>query len=199
MSLQSRLRPVQWEAGLDEAGRGCLAGPVVASAVILPPDYRNKSINDSKKLSAALREKLREEILRESLTWSIGIVSVEEIDRINILQASFKAMRQAVEGLSLTPEHLIIDGNRFTSHSIPNTCVVKGDGKFLSIAAASILAKTFRDDLMQLLHQDFPIYQWDRNKGYATELHREAILKHGICHWHRKSFTCLQPTLFNKG
>lgn len=184
------------EAGCDEVGRGCLAGPVVAAAVILPQNYSNPWINDSKKLSKSIREELIEEIKEKSLAWAIAEASVEEIDQINILNASFLAMKRAVLQLSLEPEHLLIDGNRWRSDlKLPHTCVIKGDGKFASIAAASILAKVYRDDLMEDLAQEFPHFAWERNAGYPTQAHREGIEKHGTTIWHRKSFQLLKAQL----
>ena len=177
------------EAGCDEAGRGCYAGPVVAAAVILPMDFHHPLLNDSKKLSEAQRNELRPIIIKEAIAYGIAEVSNEEIDSINILKASFKAMHLAIAQLKKKPELLLIDGNRFTAYpKIPHQCFVKGDGRFASIAAASILAKTYRDELMQKLHQEFPLYGWDRNKGYGTLLHRKAIEKNGTCTYHRKSF-----------
>lgn len=180
------------EAGCDEAGRGCLAGAVYAAAVILPQDFRNELLNDSKLLTEKQRYALREVIEREALAWSVGIVTPEEIDEINILNASFLAMHRAVEGLTLQPEHLLIDGNRFCAYpDIPHTTVVKGDGKYLSIAAASVLAKTYRDDYMSSLHREFPFYDWDHNKGYPTKKHRAAIHAHGTTPYHRMTFNLL--------
>lgn len=177
------------EAGCDEAGRGCYAGPVVAAAVILPMDFHHPLLNDSKKLSEAQRDELRPIIIKEAIAYGIAEVSNEEIDSINILKASFKAMHLAIAQLKKKPELLLIDGNRFTAYpKIPHQCFVKGDGRFASIAAASILAKTYRDELMQKLHTEFPLYGWDRNKGYGTLVHRKAIEKNGICTYHRKSF-----------
>lgn len=174
------------EAGCDEAGRGCLAGAVFASAVILPPDFRNELLNDSKQLSEKQRYRLRPVIEKEAVAWAIGIVTPEEIDKINILNASFLAMHRAVEQLAPEPEHLLIDGNRFKPYpGIKHTCVIKGDGKYLSIAAASVLAKTYRDDYMQELHKQFPQYRWDRNKGYPTKAHRTAIQETGASPYHR--------------
>lgn len=184
------------EAGCDEAGRGCLAGPVFASAVILPENYSNELLNDSKKLSEKKRYLLREVIEKEALAWAVGIVNHEEIDKINILNASFLAMHRAVEQLKIKPEHLLIDGNRFNPFpNIEHTCIVKGDGKYLSIAAASVLAKTYRDDYMLAQHEKFPIYDWNNNKGYPTKKHRAAIQKHGINEIHRKSFSLLSTQL----
>ena len=184
------------EAGCDEAGRGCLAGAVFAAAVILPPDFQNEELNDSKKLSEKRRYALRPVIEKEALAWAVGIVTPEEIDKINILKASFLAMHRAIDQLAIKPEHLLIDGNRFTPYpDIPHTTVVKGDGKLLSIAAASILAKTYRDDYMNSLAADYPEYHWLENKGYPTKAHREAIRIHGITPYHRKSFTLLPEQL----
>lgn len=181
------------EAGCDEAGRGCLAGPVVAAAVILPPKFKNSTLDDSKKLSEKKRYALREIIEKEALAWAVGIVSPEEIDKINILNASFLAMHRAIDQLKVNPEQLLIDGNRFNSyHNIPHHCIVKGDGKYLSIAAASILAKTYRDDMMFELHKKYPIYDWDSNKGYPTKKHRLAIREYGNTPHHRKTFG-MQP------
>ncbi len=187
------------EAGCDEAGRGCLAGAVFAAAVILPEDFRNEELNDSKRLSERKRYELRPVIEREAIAWAVGIVSPEEIDRINILRASFLAMHRAIERLGVRPGHLLIDGNRFTPYpDIPHTTVVKGDGKYLSIAAASVLAKTYRDDYMNELAEEYPAYHWLDNKGYPTKAHREAIRTYGITPYHRKTFTLLpeQLTLF---
>lgn len=180
------------EAGCDEAGRGCLAGAVYAAAVILPADYRNELLNDSKKLTERQRYRLREVIERDALAWAVGVVSPEEIDKINILNASFLAMHRAVDQLSIRPQHLLIDGNRFNPYrGIPHTTVVKGDGKYLSIAAASILAKTYRDDYMNCLHDEYPLYDWKGNKGYPTRKHREAIRLYGTTPYHRMSFNLL--------
>lgn len=192
MTLKPYLEANRIEAGCDEVGRGCLAGPVVAAAVILPQDYSNRWINDSKKLGKRQREDLIEEIKGKSLAWKIAEASVEEIDRINILNASFLAMTRAVQGLSILPQHLLIDGNRFKSKlTLPYTCVIKGDGKFASIAAASILAKVHRDQFMEKLAEEFPHYGWERNAGYPTKAHRTGIEEHGDCIWHRKSFRLL--------
>lgn len=187
------------EAGCDEAGRGCLAGPVFAAAVILPKDFKNDLLNDSKKLSEKKRYLLREIIEAEAKAWAVGIVNSEEIDKINILNASFLAMHRAVEQLTISPEHLLIDGNRFNAFAgIPHTCIVKGDGKYLSIAAASILAKTYRDDYMLSQHSKYPIYDWNNNKGYPTKKHRLAIREFGITPIHRKSFGLLPDQLILK-
>ncbi len=177
------------EAGCDEAGRGCLAGPVFAAAVILPPGFENGLLNDSKQLTARQRAELREIIEGTALAWSVASVSPSEIDSLNILNASFLAMHRAVEGLKVMPEALLIDGNRFKPcGSIPHHCIVKGDGIYLSIAAASVLAKTWRDEHMMKLHEEFPAYGWNRNKGYGTDHHYNAIRANGICRHHRKSF-----------
>lgn len=177
------------EAGLDEVGRGCLAGPVVAAAVILPPDYQHPFLTDSKQLSRARRDKLRPVIERDALAWAVAEVSPADIDRINILQASFLAMHRAVDALASAPEHLLVDGNRFAPYPmIPHTCIIKGDSLFLSIAAASVLAKCYRDDLMETLGQEFSAYGWAQNAGYPTAAHRRAILEHGPTAWHRMSF-----------
>ena len=180
------------EAGCDEAGRGCLAGAVYAAAVILPQDFHNELLNDSKQLTERQRYALREVIEREAIAWTVGTVSPQEIDKINILNASILAMHRAVDGLKVRPEALIIDGNRFKPyHNLPHTTVVKGDGKYLSIAAASILAKTYRDDYMNKLHEEYPHYDWKGNKGYPTKKHREGIRLHGTTPYHRMSFNLL--------
>ena len=184
------------EAGCDEAGRGCLAGAVFAAAVILPPDFSNEQLNDSKQLSEKRRYALRPLIEREALDWAVGIVTPEEIDRINILNASFLAMHRAVDQLKIRPQHLLIDGNRFNPYAgIPHTTVVKGDGKYLSIAAASVLAKTYRDDYMNELAAQYPGYHWLENKGYPTKAHREAIRQLGVTPYHRRSFALLPKQL----
>ena len=180
------------EAGCDEAGRGCLAGSVYAAAVILPPDYQNELLNDSKKLTAKKRYALREEIERDAIAWAVGIVTPEEIDKINILNASFLAMHRALDQLKVHPEAVIVDGNRFKPYQdLPSTTIVKGDGKYLSIAAASILAKTYRDDYMLSLAEEYPQYDWQSNMGYPTKKHRQAIREHGITPYHRKSYKLL--------
>jgi ribonuclease HII len=177
------------EAGCDEAGRGCLAGPVVAAAVILPKNYKHPVLNDSKKLTARQRALLKDDIINSALAWNIGIVDNMEIDGINILRASIKAMHLAIDGLKLKPQFLMIDGNSFYPYkNIDHKTIVKGDCLYFPIAAASVLAKTFRDELMNKLHEEYPEYGWNRNKGYATVLHRNAILKYGITPYHRKSF-----------
>ena len=180
------------EAGCDEAGRGCLAGPVFAAAVILPPSFSNDMLNDSKKLSERQRYELRPIIEREAIAWAVGIVDNHEIDRINILRASIEAMHRAISQLKVRPEALLIDGNRFYPfEDIPHTTIVKGDGKIMSIAAASVLAKTYRDDFMTQIDQEFPQYNWRVNKGYPTKDHRAAIAQHGPTKYHRMSFHLL--------
>ncbi|PJI28150.1 ribonuclease HII [Prevotella intermedia] len=182
------------EAGCDEAGRGCLAGSVFAAAVILPPDYENELLNDSKQLSEKKRYLLRSMIEKDALAWAVGVVTAEEIDKINILNASILAMHRALDALSVRPEAIIVDGNRFKPyHDVSHTTIVKGDGKYLSIAAASILAKTYRDDYMKAIAEEFPQYDWQSNKGYPTKKHRAAIKEYGISPYHRKSFTLLSP------
>lgn len=190
MSLRSHYSDTELlECGCDEVGRGCIAGPVFAAAVILPYNYENEEINDSKQLSAAKRNQLRTMIERDALAWAVGQVSEKEIDKINILQASFLAMTRAVEQLSLKPQLLLIDGNRFVNRTdIPYKTVVKGDATYLSIAAASILAKCYRDELMERLHEEYPQYGWKDNKGYPTPYHQEAVLKYGNSPYHRRSF-----------
>lgn len=184
------------EAGCDEAGRGCLAGPVFAAAVILPEGYCNELLNDSKKLTEHRRDQLRAIIERDALAWAVGVVTAEEIDHINILNASFLAMHRAVDALTVRPGHLLIDGNRFKPyHDTPHTCIVKGDGKMMSIAAASILAKTHRDEFMARIHEEFPQYAWNINKGYPTKAHRAAISQYGPSPYHRKSFRLLDTQL----
>lgn len=187
------------EAGCDEAGRGCLAGAVYAAAVILPPDYHNDLLNDSKQLSERRRYQLREQVERDALSWAVGIVGPEEIDEINILNASILAMHRALDQLTLRPEAIIVDGNHFKPYKnaqdgdkpLPHTCIVKGDGKYLAIAAASILAKTYRDDYMNQLAEQYPQYDWRSNKGYPTKKHRAAIKEFGITPYHRKSYNLL--------
>lgn len=184
------------EAGCDEAGRGCLAGPVYAAAVILPKNFSHPLLNDSKKLNDKQRKLLRPIIEEKAIAWAVGIVSVEEIDKINILNASFLAMHRALDQLKTRPECLLIDGNRFKKYQqIPHHCIIQGDGIYRSIAAASILAKTYRDDHMDELHEDFPQYGWDKNRAYATKAHREAIHLHGPSIHHRMSFTLLPDQL----
>ena len=187
--LQLFLQEGRLEAGCDEAGRGCLAGPVFAAAVILPADFEDELLDDSKKLTEKQRYALRPVIESHALAFAVGIVDNHEIDQINILNASFLAMHRAIDQLTLIPEHLLIDGNRFKVYPrIPHTCIVKGDGKFLSIAAASILAKTYRDDYMNTIHEEFPRYSWLKNKGYPTLHHRSVIRESGITNYHRKTF-----------
>lgn len=180
------------EAGCDEAGRGCLAGSVYAAVVILPPDYHNERLNDSKKLTARQRYALRQDIERDAVAWAVGVVTPQEIDQINILNASILAMHRALDQLQVRPEAIIVDGNRFKPYrDLPHTTIVKGDGKYLSIAAASILAKTYRDDEMIRLAQEYPDYDWQHNMGYPTRKHREAIRQHGITPYHRRTFNLL--------
>ena len=177
------------EAGCDEAGRGCLAGSVYAAAVILPNDYHNELLNDSKQLTARQRYTLRDEIERDAVSWALGIVTAKEIDELNILRASILAMHRAIDNLKVRPEALIIDGNRFTKyHNLPHTTIVKGDGKYLAIAAASILAKTYRDDYMNKIDAEYPAYQWKKNKGYPTKAHYAAIREVGPSPYHRLTF-----------
>ena len=184
------------EAGCDEAGRGCLAGPVYAAAVILPPDFHSAELNDSKQLTARQRYLLRPIIEQEAVAWAVGVVTAQEIDKINILNASILAMHRALDQLTTRPDHLIIDGNRFKPYGkIPYQCVVKGDGTYLSIAAASVLAKTYRDDYMCQIGEEYPAYNWEKNKGYPTRDHRAAIEQLGPCPYHRMTFTLLDPQL----
>ena len=192
MPLLSSHTPHLLEAGCDEAGRGCLAGPVCAAAVLLPKDFAHPLLNDSKQLTEHQREMLRPIIEQEALAWAVAMVEPAEIDRINILKASFVAMHRALDALSLLPELILVDGNRFVRYrEVPHCCVVKGDGKYASIAAASVLAKTWRDEAMLRLHEQHPHYNWLNNKGYPTEAHREAIRQHGITAHHRRSFRLL--------
>ncbi len=192
MSLEKHYYEGKIEAGCDEAGRGCLAGSVYAAAVILPDGYDNPSLNDSKRLSAAKRKRLRDEIVRDAQAWAVGVVTPEEIDHINILRASILAMHRALDQLQVRPEAIIVDGNRFLPYrDLPYTTIVKGDGKYQAIAAASILAKTFRDEYMERLAEEFPQYGWQSNKGYPTPQHREAIRQYGVTPYHRKSFDLL--------
>lgn len=194
--LQPYLIEGRIEAGCDEAGRGCLAGPVTAAAVILPPDFRNDLLNDSKQLTERQRNLLRPIIEREALAWAVAFVSPEEIDEINILRASITAMHRAIDHLTIRPEALLIDGNRFTAyHDIPHTTIVKGDGKMMSIAAASVLAKTHRDEYMCRIAEEYPQYHWLDNKGYPTKAHRAAIAEHGASPYHRMSFQLLDRQL----
>lgn len=197
--LEPFLDPLLTEAGCDEAGRGCLAGPVFAAAVVLPKNFAHPLLNDSKQLTEKQRYTLREVVEAEALAWKVETVSAAEIDKINILNASFLAMTKAVQGLNVTPELLLIDGNRFRSAlEIPYRCIIKGDGKYASIAAASVLAKTYRDDYMERIDAEFPQYGWRQNKGYPTLAHRRAVVEHGLSPHHRVSFNSgfNQPTLF---
>jgi ribonuclease HII len=198
-SLLQYADPLLIEAGCDEAGRGCLAGPVFAAAVILPKDFYHPLLNDSKKLSAKQREKLRPIIEREAIAWSVAAISPQEIDELNILRASITGMHRALDNLRVTPESILVDGNKFYKYKdIPHTCVVKGDGKYAPIAAASILAKTHRDEYMLKLAKEYPQYGWEKNMGYPTPGHIQAIIDHGYTPHHRKSFHLkqLEPTLF---
>ena len=184
------------EAGCDEAGRGCLAGSVFAAAVILPPDFHHPLLNDSKQMTERQRNTLREVIEREAVAWAVAEITAERIDQINILKASFEGMNRAVEMLNVRPEFLAIDGNRFyPAHDIPYACIVKGDGKYADIAAASVLAKTHRDEYMMRLHEEFPQYGWDSNKGYPTKAHRLAVREYGLSPYHRKSFNCCEQQM----
>lgn len=188
------------EAGLDEAGRGCYAGPVFAAAVILPNDFHHPLLNDSKQLQEKQRDLLRPIIEKESIAFAVASVDNNSIDNINILQASFAAMHLSIKQLNSIPEFLLIDGNRFKAYQkIPHQCIIKGDGKYAAIAAASILAKTYRDEFMQKIHASFPHYGWDKNKGYGTAIHRQAIEQYGLCSYHRKSFNILPVTSPKKG
>lgn len=183
------------EAGCDEAGRGCLAGSVYAAAVILPKDYDNPLLNDSKKLTEKRRKVLRDQIVRDAVSWAVGVVTPKEIDKINILNASFLAMHRALDQLTIRPEAVIVDGNRFNPyHDLPYTTIVKGDGKYQSIAAASILAKTFRDEYMDSIANEYPYYDWQKNKGYPTKAHREGIRDHGPSPYHRMSYNLMGAT-----
>jgi ribonuclease HII len=192
--LESYLDRNNIEAGVDEAGRGCYAGPVFAAAVILPIDFYHPLLNDSKLLSEKSRDILRPVIEKESIAFAVAHVSNNEIDSINILQASFKAMHTAIDELTKKPNHLLIDGNRFKPYKkLAHTCIIKGDGKYASIAAASVLAKTYRDEYMNAIHKEYNFYGWDKNKGYGTMQHRQAIAAYGLCDHHRKSFNILPP------
>ena len=194
--LKNNYSSFKLETGTDEAGRGCLAGPVTAAAVILPSNFKHELLNDSKKLSEKNRKILKEIIESEALSFSVKEVYEEEIDQINILNASIKAMHLAIDELSIIPKYIIVDGNRFKPFKdIPYETIIKGDGKYLSIAAASVLAKTYRDEYMNKIHEEFPMYHWNKNKGYPTKAHREAIKKYGISKYHRKSFRLL-PTQY---
>jgi ribonuclease HII len=194
--LKSNLYKNMTEAGCDEAGRGCLAGPVVAAAVILPRNFKHQVLTDSKKLSAKQRYILRDEIINSAVAWKVAFVTSTEIDEMNILRASIKAMHIAIEGLEKEPDFLLIDGNRFYPYKkIRYKTIIKGDGKYFSIAAASVLAKTFRDDFMEKIHTEFPEYGWNKNKGYPTSFHRNAIIQYGITPYHRKSFNLFDTQL----
>jgi ribonuclease HII len=194
--LQPWMFPDRIEAGCDEAGRGCLAGPVFAAAVILPPHFRCDALNDSKQLTGKMRRELRPLIERHALSYAVASCTPEEIDEMNILWASVAAMHKALAGLKILPDHILIDGNRFRPfREIPHTCVVKGDGKYMSIAAASVLAKSHRDEYMERLHREFPQYGWDHNKGYPSAAHRKAIRQYGITPHHRKSFQLTERQL----
>jgi len=194
--LRSHLYNNLIEAGCDEAGRGCLAGPVVAAAVILPKNYKHPVLNDSKKLTAKQRGVLKDEIINSAIAWKVAFVDNNEIDEINILRASIKAMHKAIEGLEKQPQFLLIDGNRFFQYrDIRHKTIIKGDGLFFSIAAASVLAKTFRDEYMEQIDSEYPVYGWNKNRGYPTSFHREAIMKYGISPYHRKSFTLFNTQL----
>jgi ribonuclease HII len=194
--LKSYLYNNLTEAGCDEAGRGCLAGPVVAAAVILPKNYKHPVLNDSKKLSARQRNLLKDEIINSAIAWKVAFIDNNEIDEMNILRASIKAMHIAIEGLEKVPQFLLIDGNRFYPYKdIKYKTIIKGDGLYFSIAAASVLAKTFRDEYMEKIHNEFPEYCWNKNKGYPTSVHRAAIMKYGITPYHRKSFTLFDSQL----
>ena len=190
--LESHYYKDMVEAGCDEAGRGCLAGSVYAAAVILPPNYQNPDLNDSKKLTDKKRKALREQIERDAVAWAVGVVTPDEIDEINILNASFLAMHRALDQLQVRPEAIIVDGNRFKPYQdLPYTTIVKGDGKYMAIAAASILAKTYRDDYMDALAEEYPQYDWKSNKGYPTKKHRAAIKEFGVTPYHRMSYNLL--------
>lgn len=194
--LALKFSGLQYETGTDEAGRGCLAGPVTAAAVILPDDFRHELLNDSKQLTEKMREYLRPIILEKALCYHITNIGPEIIDEINILNASIRAMQECIVKLNPVPHHIIVDGNRFKPvKGIPHTCIIQGDAKYLSIAAASILAKTYRDEYMDRLHEEYPMYNWKNNKGYPTPEHREAIRKYGITPYHRKSFRLLPEQL----
>ncbi|MFC5044133.1 ribonuclease HII [Aquimarina hainanensis] len=194
--LELKLHSDLIECGTDEAGRGCLAGPVTAAAIILPDNFSNEILNDSKQLTESKRNLLRSLLEDCSLSYSVTHVFMEEIDQINILNASIVAMQRSIGKLSPVPEHIAVDGNRFKPYNnIPHTCVIKGDGKYLNIAAASILAKTYRDEYMKKIHEEFPMYNWKKNKGYPTKEHREAIRQYGITKYHRKSFRLLPEQL----
>lgn len=194
--LKNNFSGYQFEAGTDEAGRGCLSGPVVAAAVILPLDYHNKLLNDSKQLSEAKRKKLRPIIEKDALAFGVSFINEKEVDQLNVLQASITGMQRAISMMSITPEYIIVDGNKFKPYKdVPFETIVKGDAKYLSIAAASVLAKTYRDDFMKKIHEEFPFYNWKNNKGYPTKEHRKAIQEYGITKYHRKTFKLLPSQL----
>lgn len=194
--LKNNFSGYQFEAGTDEAGRGCLSGPVVAAAVILPLDYHNKLLNDSKQLSEAKRKKLRPIIEKDALAFGVSFLNEKEVDQLNVLQASITGMHRAISMMSITPEYIIVDGNKFKPYKdVPFETIVKGDAKYLSIAAASVLAKTYRDDFMEKIHEEFPFYNWKNNKGYPTKEHRKAIQEYGITKYHRKTFKLLPSQL----
>ena len=193
MALQFKYSDKKLEAGTDEAGRGCLSGPVVAAAVILPNNFEHPLLNDSKKLSEKQRKILRPYIEEHALAFGVGIVNEKKIDKINILQASLLAMHKSIDKMDIVPEFIIVDGNKFNDYKkIPHETIIKGDAKFMSIAAASVLAKTYRDDIMEALHEEFPVYNWKQNKGYPTKEHRNAIQKSGSCGYHRMTFRLLK-------
>ncbi|MGB1168802.1 MAG: ribonuclease HII [Flavobacteriaceae bacterium] len=194
--LKNNFSGYQFEVGTDEAGRGCLSGPVVAAAVILPLDYHNKLLNDSKQLSEAKRKKLRPIIEKDALAFGVSFINEKEVDQLNVLQASITGMHRAISMMSITPEYIIVDGNKFKPYKdVPFETIVKGDAKYLSIAAASVLAKTYRDDFMEKIHEEFPFYNWKNNKGYPTKEHRKAIQEYGITKYHRKTFKLLPSQL----
>lgn len=194
--LKNNFSGYQFEAGTDEAGRGCLSGPVVAAAVILPLDYHNKLLNDSKQLSEAKRKKLRPIIEKDALAFGVSFINEKEVDQLNVLQASITGMQRAISMMSIPPEYIIVDGNKFKPYKdVPFETIVKGDAKYLSIAAASVLAKTYRDDFMEKIHKEFPFYNWKNNKGYPTKEHRKAIQEYGITKYHRKTFKLLPSQL----
>ena len=194
--LKNNFSGYQFEAGTDEAGRGCLSGPVIAAAVILPLDYHNKLLNDSKQLSEAKRKKLRPIIEKDALAFGVSFINEKEVDQLNVLQASITGMQRAISMMSITPEYIIVDGNKFKPYKdVPFETIVKGDAKYLSIAAASVLAKTYRDDFMEKIHKEFPFYNWKNNKGYPTKEHRKAIQEYGITKYHRKTFKLLPSQL----
>lgn len=194
--LKNNFSGYQFEAGTDEAGRGCLSGPVVAAAVILPLDYHNKLLNDSKQLSEAKRKKLRPIIEKDAIAFGVSFINEKEVDQLNVLQASITGMQRAISMMSITPEYIIVDGNKFKPYKdVPFETIVKGDAKYLSIAAASVLAKTYRDDFMEKIHKEFPFYNWKNNKGYPTKEHRKAIQEYGITKYHRKTFKLLPSQL----